>query len=138
MTGAFGTPGSKFYGGCDEWPVGGSSSNPGRFELTTETDSGGSSLLKFENPYYDVGGLTYEGPTTTGIPGNFTGVVALRVDMTGESPSADVVPYLSIPSMRAAQANRSYYILPLYQLDGGSVKCDFRVGPPAVAGEFAI
>lgn len=114
--------------------------SPGRFHLTTEIPSGSDTpVLRFENPYYDVGGRTYvfESTAIGVIPSDFTGFVALSINMTGDVPSATVVTFSSLAEMRHEQTDYSKYILPLYQLEDGSVKCDFRIGPPAVAGEFS-
>lgn len=131
MTGAFGIPGSKFYGGCDEWPTGGSSAAPGRFELVAS----GSSYT-FENRYYDAGGRTFSA-TDANISSSFTGVIALMISMTGAVPSAGVVTYADIGAMQNDQKDFSKYVIPLYKMKDGAVECDFRVGPPAVAWEFA-
>lgn len=113
---------------------GGSSAAPGRFELTLSSD--GNSYT-FENRYYDVGGRTFSATDTRISSSSFSGIVALSVSMTGAVPSAGVVTYADIGAMQNDQKDFSKYVIPLYKMKDGAVECDFRVGPPAVAREFA-
>lgn len=112
---------------------GGGSSNPGRFELTLSEDGDSYTL---ENPYYDVGGRTYLAETPQAVSSSFSGVLALKVSMTTSVPQASVVTYGGLDGLQQAQSDYSYYVFPLYWLEDGAVKCDFRVGPFAIAGEF--
>lgn len=111
----------------------GGDSNPGRFELAT-ADDGNSYTLK--NPYYDIGGRTYAVPGSLSVALDYTGIVALWIDLSRPAPSASLSRFGSLSDMQAAQQNYGGYVLPLYQLEEGSVVCDFRIGPPAVAWEF--
>lgn len=115
-------------------------SAPGRFEISvSEDEESGDIVASFVNPYFDVGGKTYEASvgsvTITGAC-----ILALKVNATGSSgvqPGATVEIYANLAALQAAQADRNYYISPLYELEaGGRVSCDFRTGPVMAMGEF--
>lgn len=92
--------------------------------------------ISFANRYYRVGGMTYEFsgdlPTVTAPC-----VVYLKIDMTAESPSAELTSAANIGKMRIDERKAANYVLPLYAFDGnGSVVTDFRNAPCAAAFEF--
>lgn len=123
---------------------------PGRFEISkiekVEPESEGEKVkynVYFENPYYDIGGKTYELPADESVdpPAVFeTGVedgniIALRI-AAGEERSAELMRVTDMGSLASLQDDVKHYTIPLYKISGGAVVCDFRTGPISAMGEF--
>lgn len=118
---------------------------PGLYEIVSI--EGG--VVTMKNPYFSVGGKTYEGSSTEAtLTGGETGVIALRISATGGSAPADSLEvYDSVASLQAAQQSLDYYTIPLFMIsttvdeetgeETYDVVCDFRIGPDAAMGEFA-
>lgn len=127
---------------------------PGRFEIVgivAQRDSEGRTryLVKMRNPYYDVGGRTYEmnppppqeedeeqededivtAETQDG------GIIVLRIS-AGAERTENLDSVLGVEELREMQGDFAWYTIPLYMIRGGSVACDFRTGPVAAMGEF--
>lgn len=114
---------------------------PGRFEISvSEDEESGEIAATFVNPYYDVGGKTYEASSVSSVTITGACILALNVNATGSSgtePGATIETYADLSALQSAQADRDYYISPLYELDAdGKVVCDFRTGPVISMGEF--
>ena len=109
--------------------------------------------LKLANLYYRVGGKSYSISVTTAGNQDIVTVydiddtaapekpiVALKVNLSGDAPSASLVAYKDLAALNAAEQNLNYYIQPLYfvEAQSGAISCDLRIGPPDInAGEFA-
>lgn len=108
---------------------------PGRFALVPSEDGYGLS-----NPYYDVGGRTFEASTgSVDVPETGDCVVALKVNVAGKSPTGSVVTYSGVEELMTEQAdvgNVDYYITPLYLFRDGALACDFRTGPHVSGIDF--
>ena len=111
---------------------GGGSGLPGRFDIQIEPGETAS----FSNCYYDIGGKTYEANVGS-IELSSGGIIALKVTATGTAPSAEIVIYNGIDSLKSAQEDKDYYIRPLYKISSDfAIECDFRTGPTFDMGEF--
>ena len=117
---------------------------PGRFEITLTPDDPpeeGSEeettySATFANPYYDIGGKTFEMEEATEKVVTEGDIIALKVTARGGNPIAVLDIYKSIAHIRSAQSNYDYFIRPLYKIgSGGSIECDFRTGPTLDMGE---
>lgn len=100
---------------------------PGPFEPETDADG---IVTGFIDPYYQIGGFTYNqcyGLDSLPIP---TGIIAVRIysDSYG-SPSAHLVGYPDFNSLRFAQQDLNYVIWPLYLVREGKVEKDLRRMP---------
>lgn len=115
--------------------------DPGRFEISvSEDEESGEIAATFANPYFDVGGKTYEASSVSSVSIAGACIIALKVNATGSSgtePGATIETYANLGALQSAQAELDYYISPLYELDAdGKVVCDFRTGPVIAMGEF--
>jgi len=111
---------------------GGVVENFGLYEI--QSMSQGS--ITFSNCYFRTGGKTYSGPSSI-QNATLPTIVALKIDITGSTPSATLVTYNSMGALQTDEANEDYYIHPLYKMSGtGEVECDFRIGPTSGMGEF--
>ena len=109
---------------------------PGRFAISLSEDDESVSA-SFANPYFDVGGKTYEMQSGTSVTVSGACILALKVTATGTYPSAEIVSFENLSALQNAQASRAYCISPLYKLDADfKVVCDFRTGPVIAMGEF--
>lgn len=122
---------------------------PGRFEITLTADEmpEGSEpeeqtyTATFKNPYYDIGGKTYE-MTAEGesdavtLEGIKDGSIICLIISAGEIITAELEKSGSLAELRESQQDVTRYSTPLYKISGGSVVCDFRNGPVFVMGEF--
>ena len=115
---------------------------PSRFEIALAedeppegSDADPTYTATFANPYYDVGGKTYE--LTGGGQVSCSGdcIICLKVSAK-EHPSATLETFGSIQIVTNQQTNEDYYTIPLYKVQGGKVVCDFRTGPISGMGEF--
>lgn len=106
--------------------------SPGCFEPTfDETEE----EYTVANPYYRVGGKTYE----AGVDGGSIEdgkIMALSIDATGAQPSAELVALDGIAALNNLEADLNYCVVPLYIVSGGKITCDFRKGAIAVMSEF--
>ena len=136
---------------------------PGRFEIKSITpddppESGGGGVssaqneeeeeertytVKFENPYYDIGGKTYEmpanedvDPPAVEISGVKDGDIIVLKVKAGESRSEELATVSSLSALQQLQEDVAYYSIPLYKVKGGKVVCDLRTGPISGMGEF--
>lgn len=98
----------------------------------------------FANPYYDIGGKTYEmtadeeaDPPAVHLEGIPDGaIVILVVDASGTQHSASLDYCQRIQELQDQQENDvEHYTIPLYRVQGGKVVCDFRTGPISGMGE---
>lgn len=93
------------------------------------------SELVLKNCFVRVGGKTYSmGTTLTGFK---NAIVAIRIELNSSEPALEYQSYATVGDLKAAEANRAYYIIPLFQFDAdGGVVLDWRLGPDAAMGEF--
>lgn len=109
--------------------------NPRPFDMAIVD---GSKVLL--NQYYNVGERTYQANVTIS-PSHVASlpcVLALKVDLSGSSPSATLQSYASISALQTEQSDTRFAVTPLYALDAtGSVSCDLRNLPRIVSGEFS-
>ena len=111
------------------------SESPGCFNLEyDETLNDGGGGYAVSNPYYRIGGKTYE--CTDDFPDVSTGIVALKIDVTGSSPSATYEQYSTLAALQGDEADTNYFISPLYTFDDGEITCDWRKGAPSAMFEF--
>ena len=125
---------------------------PGRFEILSITpddppEEGSEEeqtyTATFANPYYDIGGKTYEMPASEEVnpPAVICAdikdgdIIVLKV-AAGQSRSEELVTVGSIQELQQLQEDVAYYSIPLYKVQGGAVVCDFRTGPISGMGEF--
>lgn len=124
---------------------------PGRFEITLTADEMPEEsepeertyTATFANPYYDIGGKTYEMPVDESAdpPAVTLGlikdgdIIVMKVK-AGESRSEELVTVSSLSALQQLQEDVAYYSIPLYKIEGGSAVCDFRTGPISGMGEF--
>lgn len=119
---------------------------PGRFEITLTADEmpEGSEpeeqtyTATFNNPYYDIGGKTYEmSDEEVSLEGIKDGsIIYIKISAEGSGTGAELGTSLSLTELQSLQENSmGYYTIPLYKVQGGSVVCDFRTGPIAGMGE---
>ena len=124
---------------------------PGRFEIALKAEQPEEGheedpqkySATFANPYYDVGGKTYEMPadetidppavTLVGIEDG--SIIVLKVSAK-ETPTAELAFVLSLQELQQQQENTDHYTMPIYKIQGGKVVCDFRTGPISGMGEF--
>ena len=102
----------------------------------------------FKNPYFDVGGKTYEmvpeesesEQSEIEIYNVEDGsIICLKVTASGEvekGPKANLVAFSSLAELQLTQEDMDFYTVPLYKVQGGKVVCDFRTGPTCAMGEF--
>ena len=101
----------------------------------------------FKNPYFDVGGKTYEmaadetlDPPAVSLGGIEDGsIICLKVQASGEvgnDPGTELVAFSSLAELQLTQEDMDFYTVPLYKIQGGKVVCDFRTGPTCSMGEF--
>lgn len=127
---------------------------PARFEIAflkpEEPQEGGvgeeqetTYSATFDNPYYDIGGKTYEmpvdeeaDPPAVGL-GSIKdgGIIVLKV-AAKDTPTAELAQVLSLAGLQQLQEHTDFYTIPLYKVQGGKVVCDFRTGPISGMGEF--
>lgn len=117
---------------------------PGRFEITLTPDEipEGSEpeeqtyTATFRNPYYDIGGKTYEmtaegesdAVTLEGIKDG--SIIFIKISAKGSETEAELGTFTSLVELKSEQENKvDYYTIPLYKVQGGSIACDFRTGP---------
>ena len=127
---------------------------PGRFEILSitanepqendeEEDQERKYTVAFMNPYYDIGGKTYEMPASeeTDPPAVILeeikdgDIIVLKI-RAGESRSEELVTVGRIQELQQLQEDSAFYSIPLYRIQGGAVVCDFRTGPISGMGEF--
>lgn len=125
---------------------------PGRFEILSitpdEPPEEGSEeeqtyTATFANPFYDIGGKTYEMPASEEVDPPAVqisevrdgDIIVLKVK-AGESRSEELASVGSILELQQLQEDVAYYSIPLYKVQGGKVVCDFRTGPISGMGEF--
>ena len=135
---------------------------PGRFEILSimadeppESGGGGVSpaqseeeeeeqtyTVTFANPYYDIGGKTYEmssGSEEEDVSlENIKGgsIIYIKISAEGSGTGAELGTVMSLRELQSIQeSDMSHYTVPLYKIQGGSVTCDFRTGPIAGMGE---
>lgn len=123
---------------------------PGRFEITITPDDPpeeGSEekqtyTATFENPYYDIGGKTYE--MSSGSEEEDVSledikdgsIIFIKISAEGSETGAELGTAASLRELQSVQENEpGKYTIPLYKVEGGSVTCDFRTGPIAGMGE---
>lgn len=127
---------------------------PGRFEISLKAEDPQESdeeeeqeqtySATFANPYYDIGGKTYEmpadeeaDPPAVGLGGIKDGDIIVLKIAAGQSRGEELVTVGSLAELQTLQEDVAYYSIPLYKVQGGSVVCDFRTGPISGMGEFA-
>lgn len=123
---------------------------PGRFEISITPDDPpeeGSDeeqtyTATFKNPYYDIGGKTYEmssGSEEEDVSlENIKGgsIIYIKISAEGSGTGAELGTVMSLRELQSIQeSDMSHYTVPLYKIQGGSVTCDFRTGPIAGMGE---
>lgn len=136
----------------------------GRFAIVSispaeEPGNDGENLyaVTLKNPYYDVGGRTYEmqrqsageaGGDESQEEGQEEGhivsvgmvrdgsIIVLKVSAK-EERTESLTTVGSLSELQELQGDVAYYTFPLYKLQGGSVVCDFRTGPTTSMGEFS-
>lgn len=127
---------------------------PGRFEILSitanepqendeEEEQERTYTVAFTNPYYDIGGKTYEiqvdeeadQPAAYIEEVNDGDIIVLKIK-AGESRSEELVTVGTLLELQQLQDDVAYYSIPLYKIDGGSAVCDFRTGPISGMGEF--
>lgn len=93
------------------------------------------SELVLKNCFVRVGGKTYSmGTTLTGFK---NAIVAIRIELNSSEPALEYQSYATVGDLNAAEADRAYYIIPLFQFDAdGGVVLDWRLGADAAMGEF--
>ena len=101
---------------------------------------------EYANPYYRVGGKTYKAGSGDAMPAgsiNENTFVALRVDLTGSSPGAQLETYASFADLNEAENDLDFITIPLYKFGNkkegdkiAPIECDFRIGVPAINSEF--
>lgn len=93
------------------------------------------SELVLKNCFVRIGGKTYSmGTTLTGFK---NAIVAIRIELNSSEPALEYQSYATVGDLNAAEADRAYYIIPLFQFDAdGGVVLDWRLGPDASMGEF--
>lgn len=127
---------------------------PGRFEILSitanepqeddeEEEQERTYTVAFTNPYYDIGGKTYEipvdeeaDPPAVYIEEVKDGDLIVLKIKAGESRSEELVTVGTLLELQQLQDDVAYYSIPLYKIDGGSAVCDFRTGPISGMGEF--
>ena len=119
-----------------------STKTKGCFEMTLTKDEGGSEeptyTATFENPYYSVGGRTYEAEIGQLEELTGTEIIALKVSADAETsqPTPELTSYADLGEMQGDQDDEYVYVIPLYKIEDGKVKCDFRLGASAAMWEF--
>jgi len=101
------------------------------------SDDPASASITFANTYFRVGGKTYEGAdSASGV--ELPAIVPLKVSAGAVSvPTTEIASYPTLAALQADEADRNFYVFPLYSLDEyGSVECDFRTGPETSMGEY--
>ena len=134
--------------------TGESATIPGRFEISLKAEDPQESdeeeeqeqtySATFANPYYEIGGKTYEmpadeeaDPPAVGLGGIKDGDIIVLKIAAGQSRGEELVTVGSLAELQTLQEDVAYYSIPLYKVQGGSVVCDFRTGPISGMGEFA-
>lgn len=122
----------------------------GRFEIhlkLQENEEGSDEedrkyTATFKNPYYDIGGKTYklnpeEGEEEVAIADVRDGnIICLKIETNGDQPVTSLYLANDMNLLQVAQSNIKNIVIPLYEINNGSVSCDFRIGPTPVIGEF--
>ena len=92
----------------------------------------------FTNRYYSVGGRTYESSETTLEDLTGTEIIAVKISADAETtqPTEELTSYADLGEMQADQGDEYVYVIPLYKIEDGKVKCDFRLGRVSAMWEF--
>lgn len=116
---------------------------PGCFEIRAAKTNGDSDAGGFDNPYYMVGSRIYAAANLSSYADVATAesrknkIFALKVDLTGSSPSASIRDAVSFSDLQEEANDDNYVIYPLYEFGpSGNVKCDLRNVPTMVAKEW--
>ena len=123
----------------DAKSVGKSSKIPGCWEMKLSGNSEDGYTAEFTNRYYSVGGRTYEATEETTLE-NLTGteIIAVKISADAETtqPTTEVTSYADLGEMQGDQDDEYVYVIPLYKIEDGKVKCDFRLGRVSAMWEF--
>lgn len=128
----------------------GGSAIPGRFAITSITriepedeEEQPKYAVTFTNPYYDIGGKSYEMPPDTELDPPrievrdvYDGDIIILMVSAGETRKAYLTVAESFQKLAQLQQDVTYYTTPLYKISGGAAVCDFRTGPYFSMGEF--
>lgn len=94
--------------------------------------------IEFGNPYYRCAGKTFESAEDAISDVELPAIVALKVDITGDLPDAELTSYSSLQELYADEKDKDYVIHPLYKFDAsGKLVCDFRNILQSDMAEFA-
>lgn len=116
---------------------------------TGETETISSGFHYLDNQYYMVGGMLFkaeDGTTLESLIEAGTPFIAAKIYATGGEPDAHLVGYADFAAMKAASLDRTFSLIPLYELEQASdhtgenvaitVKTDFRAIPLVQAFEL--
>ena len=118
---------------------------PGRFEilsLTPDEPPGSEEeqtyTATFANPFYDIGGKTYEMPAAELEDVKDGSIIYIKVAIgaSQDEPTAELGFVAGLQALKELQEDETHFVAPLYRIAGGSVVCDFRTNPTAGIGEF--
>lgn len=116
---------------------------------TGETETITSGFHYLDNQYYMVGGMLFkaeDGTTLESFVEDGKPFIAAKIYATGGEPSAHLVGYADFAAMKADSLDRTFSLIPLYELEQASdhtgenvaitVKTDFRAIPLVQAFEL--
>ena len=111
---------------------------PGCWEMKLSGNSEDGYTAEFENRYYSVGGRTYESSETSLEDLTGTEIIAVKISADAETtqPTTEVTSYADLGEMQGDQDDDYVYVIPLYKIEDGKVKCDFRLGRVSAMWEF--
>lgn len=129
--------------------VGGSASVEVTDPETGETQTLATDYHYLDRQYFCVGGIIHEGEDNTTLESLVeagTPFIAAKITTSGSDYSAAIVGFKNFAAMKAASLDRSFSLIPLYELekvsnhDGSAiefaVKVDFRAMPVVQAFEM--
>lgn len=129
--------------------VGGEASIEVEDPETGETETISSGFHYLDNQYYMVGGMLFKAEDNTTLESfveDGKPFIAAKIYATGGEPSAHLVGYADFAAMKADSLDRTFSLIPLYELEQASdhtgenvaitVKTDFRAMPLVQAFEL--
>lgn len=129
--------------------VGGEASIEVEDPETGETETISSGFHYLDNQYYMVGGMLFKAEDNTTLESfveDGKPFIAAKIYATGGEPSAHLVGYADFAAMKADSLDRTFSLIPLYELEQASdhtgenvaitVKTDFRAIPLVQAFEL--